>query len=65
MFILSIRGKILLPVYAKYFYNVIHQFGQEKFVFGGLILSTSQFLLLPQLPLNFTLDTKLVKMTQK
>jgi hypothetical protein len=29
---------------------VFHQFRQAKFAYGGLILSLSQFLLLPQLP---------------
>ncbi len=46
-------------------YNVFHQFKQAKIAYGGSILSSSQFLLLPQLPLNMTLDIKVVKIGEK
>ncbi len=31
-------------------YIVFHRFGQAKFAYGGLNLSSSKFLLLPELP---------------
>jgi hypothetical protein len=40
---------------------VLHKSGQVKLANGGLILSLSQFLLLPQLLQNLILDTKMVK----
>jgi len=33
-------------------FKVLHRFGQEIFAEGGLILGTSQFTQLPQLPLK-------------
>jgi hypothetical protein len=51
-----------LPVQGSiYYYSVFHRFGQEKFAYVDLILSSSQFLLPHQLPQNLTFDTKLVK----
>jgi hypothetical protein len=44
---------------------VFHWFRQAKFAHGGLILSSSQFLLLPQQPLNITLAVKVVKIDFK
>jgi hypothetical protein len=35
-------------------YNVFHRFRQAKFVYGGLILGSSQFLLLTRVPLKTT-----------
>ncbi len=46
-------------------YSVSHQFRQAKFAYGGSILSSSQFLLLPQLPLNMTLAIKVDKIDEK
>jgi hypothetical protein len=46
--------------YGK-FYSVFHHFGQTKFAFGCLILSMSQFLLLPQSPLKTMLAIEVVK----
>jgi len=31
-------------------YSTFHRFGQAKICIGGLVLASSQFLLLPQLP---------------
>ncbi len=42
-------------------YIAFHQFGQAKFAYCGSILSSSQFLLLLQLPQNLKLDTNIVK----
>jgi len=48
------------------FYRAFHGFGQAKFAFhGGLILDSSKFTLLPQLPLKITLDLKVVKLTRE
>ncbi len=40
------RAACLTPLY----YSVLQRFRQAKFAFSGLVLSSSQFLLLPQLP---------------
>ncbi len=42
-------------------YSVFHRFRQAKFAYGGSILSLSQFLLLPELPLKMKLASKVVK----
>jgi hypothetical protein len=42
-------------------HSVFHQFGQAKFAYGGLILSSSHFLLMLLLPQNLMLDTEVVK----
>ncbi len=46
-------------------YNVFHQFRQANFTNGGSILSSSQFLLLPQQPQKMMLALKLVKIYSK
>jgi hypothetical protein len=46
-------------------YRVLRQFWQGKFAICGLILSSRQFLLVPQLPQNFTCAMKIVKNPQK
>ncbi len=40
-------------------------FGQAKFAYGGLVLGSSQFALLPQLPLKTMLGIKVVKIDSK
>jgi len=49
----------------RLFYRVFHEFGQAKFADGGLGFGSSQFTLLPQLPLKTTLNLKLVKIDSK
>jgi hypothetical protein len=44
---------------------VFHQFCQDKFSSDGLILSSSQFLLLSQLPQKMKLVSKVVKSDAK
>jgi len=44
---------------------VFHGFGQAKFAYGGLILGSSQFTLLPKLPLKMMLSLKVVKFYSK
>ncbi len=44
---------------------MFHRFRQPKFAYGGSILSSSQFLLLPQLPQKTALTSKLVKIDSK
>jgi hypothetical protein len=46
-------------------YRAFHRFGQAKFPDGGSFLGSSQFLLLPQLPLKTTLGLKVVKIDSK
>jgi hypothetical protein len=43
------------------FYSVFQGFRQAKSANGGLILSSSQFLMLPQLPQKMKLASKVVK----
>jgi len=46
-------------------YRAFHGFGQAKFTNGGLVLGLSQLSLLPQLPPNILLDSKVVKIEPK
>jgi hypothetical protein len=46
-------------------YSVFHRFRQAKFASGGSNLSSSQFLLQPQPPLNMMLIIKVVKIDSK
>jgi len=46
-------------------YGVFHVFGQAKFLDGGSVLGSSQFLILPQLPPKILLDSKSVKIDPK
>ena len=46
-------------------YRAFRRFGQAKFAYGGPVLGSSQFLLLPQLPQKITLVSKVVKMGSK
>ena len=42
-------------------YRVFHRFGQTNFAYGGQVLGSSQFLVLPQLPEKTKLASKVVK----
>jgi hypothetical protein len=44
---------------------VFHRFRPAKFAYGGSILSSSQFFILPQWPLKMTLAIKVVKIHPK
>ncbi len=46
-------------------YSVFHRFREAKFANGGSILSSSQFLMLPQLPQKMKLVSKVVKIDPK
>jgi hypothetical protein len=46
-------------------YSVFQGFSYAKFAYGGSILSSSQFLILPQLPQNMKLTSKVVKIDPK
>ncbi len=48
-----------------FFYSVFHQFRQAKLANGGSILSSSQFLILSQLPQKMKLVSKVVKIDPK
>ncbi len=52
-----IREKLLSTLWNREF----HSLEQAKFAHGGSILGSSQFKLLPQLPLKMTLNFKIVK----
>jgi hypothetical protein len=45
-----IVGCVFFTIFGNKLYRVFHQFRQAKFSIGGSILSSIQFLLLPQLP---------------
>ncbi len=51
--------------YLNQTYSVFHQFRQAKSVYSGSIVSSSPFLLLPQLFLKTMLAIKVVKMDSK
>jgi len=46
-------------------YRVFLGFGQAKFACGGSVLGTSQFTILPELPLKMMLDLVVVKIDSK
>jgi hypothetical protein len=46
-------------------YKAFHLFGQAKFPDGGLRLGSSQFSILPRLPLKLLLNSKAVKIVSK
>jgi hypothetical protein len=46
-------------------YSVFQGFGQAKSANGGSLLSSSQFLILPQLPQKMKLASKVVKVDSK
>ena len=50
-----------IKVELKYLYRAFHRFGQAKFAYGDLVLGSSPFALLPQLPLKTMLGLKVVK----
>jgi len=51
----------LQKFFLVHFYKAFHGFGQVRFAYGGSILGSSKFTLLPQLPLKTVLDLKVVK----
>ncbi len=58
-----LRNKIHLFTFIFCFLQRVSR--QAKFTYGGLILSSSQFLLLPQLPQKKKLASKVVKVDSK
>jgi len=46
-------------------YIAFHRLGQAKFAYGGLILGSRYFTLLPQLTLKMMLNLKIVKINWK
>ncbi len=64
--LINMKERILFSSGTKatvktYDYRAFRRFGQAKFAYGGSILSSSQFTLLPQLPLKTTLNLKVVQ----
>jgi len=64
-FSLFVGHRIMICPFQSNFYIVFHGFGQAKFPHGGLVLDSSQFSLLPQLPQKMTLNLKMVKFNSK
>ena len=54
-----------LKLITVLWYRAFRRFRQTKFPNGGLILSSSQFLILPQLPPKILLNSKVVKIDPK
>jgi len=50
---------------SRGFYRAFHGFGQAKLPEGVSVLGSSQFSILPQLPPNILLDSKMVKIDSK
>jgi len=50
---------------TKYCYRAFHGFGQAKFPDGSLVLGSSQFSILPQLPQKSTQNVKVAKFDSK
>jgi len=46
-------------------YGAFHGFGQAKFAYGSLVIGSSQFTLLPPLPVKTKLNLKVVKIDSK
>ncbi len=51
--------------YKNKWYSLFQGFSKAKFAYGGSILSSSQFLILPQLPQKMRLTSKVVKIDPK
>jgi hypothetical protein len=51
--------------HKEWTYRVLHRFGQAKFANGGLVLGSSQFAILPQVPLKTMFGLKVVKIDSK
>ena len=57
-------GDCCTNIQSTYFYRSFHRFGQAKIAYGGPVLGSSQFLLLPQLPKKMTLASKVVNLNR-
>jgi hypothetical protein len=55
----------ILPYHHAFYYRAFHGFGKAKFSDGGLILSSSQFSILSQLPQKIMLALKVAKINSK
>jgi hypothetical protein len=60
----SMKHTVFLALYLSY-YSVFQGFRQAKSANGGLILSSNQFLILPQLLQKMKLASKVVKVNSK
>ena len=61
----SIRSCLIDSSNIEIIYRAFHRFGQAKIARSGLVLDSSQFSLLPQLPQKMTLPLKVVKIDSK
>ncbi len=62
---LGSQGWSLYTGLTAFFYSVFRQFSKAKSANSGSILSSRQFLILPQLPQKIKLASKLVKFDSK
>jgi hypothetical protein len=60
-----LQAKKKLRKKRKICYRAFHGFGQAKFPDSGSDLGSSQFSILPQLPLKTTLGVKMIKIVSK
>jgi len=58
------QGKNILKFFFQRWYRAFYKFVQAKSAYGGSILGSSRFTLLPQLPLNLMLNLKLSNSTK-
>jgi hypothetical protein len=59
------RITLTFCTYTSLLYSVFQEFSKAKSANGGSILSSSQFLILPQLPQKIKLASKVVKVDSK
>ncbi len=59
------NGKILAYQSKTVWYRAFQRFGQATLLDGGSVFGSSQFLILPQLPLKLLFDSKVVKIDPK
>jgi len=63
------RGKPASPYFVQEVdhkkYRAFRRFGQAKFAYGGLLLGSSQFSILPQLPQKMMLASKVIRIDSK
>jgi hypothetical protein len=68
VFLRKVEGIIKSPeraISSNWFYRAFYRFGQTKFIDVGSVLGSSQFSILPQLPLKMMLGLKVVKINSK
>jgi hypothetical protein len=62
---IEVQIRKILLILSSTLNSVFHRFRQAKFACGGSILSSNQFLLLPQLPQKMELASEVVTVDSK